>query len=83
MPHLVDVVNTKCQLRRMGSIPKHQCSCSRSHATINNIVFGLFTTVEMSEKKDSTKWTKYAETYDPIKIGSIDGRSLIMIQRIH
>lgn len=27
----------------------------------------------MSENKDSSKWKKYAETYDPIKIGSIDG----------
>ncbi|XP_055311525.1 U11/U12 small nuclear ribonucleoprotein 35 kDa protein-like [Sitodiplosis mosellana] len=35
----------------------------------------------MSEKKDSArdsakdsiKWTKYAETYDPIRVGSIDG----------
>lgn len=37
--------------------------------------------VQMSAKKDSTidlakdsiKWTKYCETYDPIRIGSIDG----------
>lgn len=37
--------------------------------------------VEMNDKSDSTKnttkdtikWTKYAEVYDPIRIGSIDG----------
>lgn len=29
---------------------------------------------EMSEKRDTKKWSKYAESYDPIKIGSIDGK---------
>lgn len=28
----------------------------------------------MSEKRDTHKWSKYAEKYDPIKIGSIDGK---------
>lgn len=29
----------------------------------------------MSEKRDARKWLKYAEKYDPIKIGSIDGKN--------
>lgn len=28
----------------------------------------------MSEQKESKKWSKYAETYDPIRVGSIDGK---------
>lgn len=28
----------------------------------------------MSEKRETTKWSKYAEKYDPIKVGSIDGK---------
>lgn len=27
----------------------------------------------MGEKTESSKWSRYADTYDPIKIGSIDG----------
>lgn len=29
----------------------------------------------MDEKRDTIKWSKYADKYDPIKIGSIDGKS--------
>lgn len=29
---------------------------------------------EMSDKRDTAKWSKYAENYDPIKVGSIDGK---------
>lgn len=29
----------------------------------------------MDKTKDKTKWSKYADKYDPIKIGSIDGES--------
>lgn len=38
----------------------------------------------MSEKKDSIKWSKYADKYEPIKIGSIDGMFLfINLFRFH
>lgn len=29
---------------------------------------------KMSEKTETSKWSKYADKYDPIKIGSIDGK---------
>lgn len=28
----------------------------------------------MSDKRDTAKWSKYAGNYDPIKVGSIDGK---------
>lgn len=31
------------------------------------------------DKKDDTKWTKYAEVYDPIRVGSIDGTLNVII----
>lgn len=33
----------------------------------------------MSEnRKETVKWSKYADKYDPIQIGSIDGRDVEM-----
>lgn len=28
----------------------------------------------MCDKRNTIKWSKYADKYDPIKIGSIDGK---------
>lgn len=29
----------------------------------------------MSYKKEPEKWSKYAEIYDPVQVGSIDGKA--------
>lgn len=33
----------------------------------------------MSDTKNSVKWSKYAEVYDPIRIGSIDGKRDLLL----
>lgn len=35
----------------------------------------------MDKKRDQIKWSKYADKYDPIKIGSIDGEYSFLLLR--